>query len=175
MSWNIQDIWRRAYPNDCNFTFQAESGQQQIKSRLDRIYVRKNIQQYTFGWKIEASSVPMDHQLVQMRYTPNDALHMGRGHWTQPLGMIDDLKTTEKIIQCRIKLQEDMTELKNTNTDCTMNNLQLLQETFKEEIKKIARSQNKKAYHKMTMKICNLEKDQASVTAHPDPNEREDL
>ncbi len=25
------------------------------------------------------------------------------------------------------------------------------------------------------MKICNLEKDQASVTAHPDPNEREDL
>jgi hypothetical protein len=73
--------------------------------------------------------------------------------------MIDDLKTIEKVIQQGIKLQEDMAELKNMNTDHETNNPQMLWETFKKEVKKIAKSQNKNAYHKITSKICNLEQD----------------
>jgi hypothetical protein len=56
--------------------------------------------------------------------------------------MIDDPKTIEKLNQRGIKLQEDMAELKNANTNCETNNPQMLWETFKEEVKKIAKSQN---------------------------------
>jgi hypothetical protein len=87
------------HPNKWNFTFCTKTGQHQIKSRLDCIYIARHIQPHTFAWKIEASLVPTDHWLVQMKYAPNDAPQTGKGHWTWPLGMIDDPKTIEKIIQ----------------------------------------------------------------------------
>jgi exonuclease III len=96
LNWEIQDAWRHTHPNERNFTFRAKTGQHQIKSRLDHIYITRHIQPHTFAWKIEASSVPTDHWLVQMKYTPNDAPQTGKGHWTWPLGMIDDPKTIEK-------------------------------------------------------------------------------
>jgi hypothetical protein len=68
-----------------------------------------------------------------------------------------------------------MAELKNANTNHETNNPQMLWETFKEEVKKIAKSQNKKAYYKMTSKIRNLEQDQTNIATHPDLNERDDL
>jgi len=68
-----------------------------------------------------------------------------------------------------------MTELLNANEDRETNNPQLLWETFKDEIKKIAQSQNKKAYHKMTSKIQNMEKDRAAIAALPDLDDRDDL
>ncbi len=163
------------HPNECNFTFRTETGQHQIKSQLDRIYVVRHIQQHTFAWKIEASPVPTDHWLVQMKYAPKDMPQTGRGCWTWPLGMIDDPKTIEKVAQCRIKLQEDLAELKNANTNHKTNNPQLLWETFKEEVKKIVRSKNKKVYHKITSKIHNLKKDQTNIAAHPNLDERDDL
>jgi hypothetical protein len=94
-----------------------------------------------------------------MKYALNDAPQIGKGRWTWPLGMINDPKTIEKVIQQGIKLQEDMAELKNMNTDHETNNPQMLWETFKKEVKKIAKSQNKNTYRKITSKICNLEQD----------------
>src|SRR6266851_2920321 len=68
-----------------------------------------------------------------------------------------------------------MAELKNTNTNHKTNNPQLLWETFKEEVKKIVKSQNKKAYHKITSKIRNLKKDRNNIAARPNLDERDDL
>ena len=97
LNWEIQDAWRHMHPNDQSFTYWAKSGQQQIKSRLNQIYIARHIQQYTFDWKTEATSVPTDHWLVQMKYAPKDAPHTGKGHWTWPLMLIEDPKTIEKI------------------------------------------------------------------------------
>jgi hypothetical protein len=110
-----------------------------------------------------------------MKYALNDAPQIGKGRWTWPLGMINDPKTIEKVIQQGIKLQEDMAELKNMNTDHETNNPQMLWETFKDEVKKIAKSQNRKAYHKITSKIRNLEQDRTNIATHPDLDERDDL
>ena len=110
-----------------------------------------------------------------MKYALKDTPHTGKGHWTWPLMLIEDPKTIEKISRRGIQLQNDMTELLNTNEDRETNNPQLLWETFKDEIKKIAQSQNKKAYHKMTSKIQNMEKDRAAIAALPDLDDRDDL
>ena len=121
------------------------------------------------------SLVPTDHWLVQMKYAPNDAPYTGKGQWTWPLTQIEDHITIEKVIKRDIQLQDDIKDHKDSNTDRETNNPQLLWESFKSEIKKIAISQNKKTYHRITSKICNLEKDKAMLTAHPDFDIRDDL
>jgi hypothetical protein len=68
-----------------------------------------------------------------------------------------------------------MKDLQDSNPNRETNNPQLLWESFKSEIKKIAISQNKKTYHRITSKICNLEKDKATLTAHPNFDIRDDL
>jgi len=92
-----------------------------------------------------------------------------------PLSQIEDHITIEKVIKCGIQLQEDIKDQKDSNTDRETCNLQLLWESFKSEIKKIAISQNKKTYHRITSKIRNLEKDKTTLTAHPDFDIRDDL
>ena len=72
---------------------------------------------------------------------------------------INDPKMIEKVIVRGIKLQEEMSHLKNASTERSVNNPQLLWENFKEEIRKIAKSQDKKAYHKVQLRIRNKEKD----------------
>jgi len=110
-----------------------------------------------------------------MKYALNDAPHTGKGQWTWPLTQIEDPITIEKVIKRGIKLQEDMKDLNDLNIDRETSNLQLLWETFKSEIKKITINQNKKTYHKITSKICSLEKDQAILSAHPDFDIQDDL
>jgi hypothetical protein len=51
----------------------------------------------------------------------------------------------------------------------------MLWKTFKVEIRKIAKSQNKKAYHRMSTKIQSLEEEKATITMHPDFDLRDDL
>jgi hypothetical protein len=92
-----------------------------------------------------------------------------------PLSQIEDHITIEKVIKRGIQLQEDIKDQKDSNTDRETCNPQLLWESFKSEIKKIAISQNKKTYHRVTSKICNLEKDKTTLTTHPDFDIRDDL
>jgi hypothetical protein len=98
-----------------------------------------------------------------MRYAPNDAPYTGKGRWTWPIAQIEDPKTIKKIINRGIQLQDQINDLKNEGTDRDINNPQLLWETFKNEIKKIAKHENRKTYHKMTSKIRNIEKDRAEL------------
>jgi hypothetical protein len=77
---------------------------QQIQSRIDWIYVASQLQQNTFNWRIEASVVPTNHWLVQVKYAPNDAPYTGKGRWSWPLMLIEDQNTTEKIIRQGIQL-----------------------------------------------------------------------
>jgi exonuclease III len=126
LSWEIQDAWRHTHPNERSFTYRAGSGEQQIQSRLDRIYVARHLQQHTFNWKIETSVVPTDHWLVQMRYAPNDAPYTGKGRWTWLLTQIDNQITIEKIVKQGIQLQTDMSDQKSTNTDRNISNPQTL-------------------------------------------------
>jgi DNA-binding winged helix-turn-helix (wHTH) protein len=88
-----------------------------------------------------------------MRYAPNDTPYTGKGHWTWPLTQINDQKTIKQIVKRGIQLQTDISDQNSTNTDQNTSNPQMLWETFKVEIRKIAKSQNKKAYHRMSTKI----------------------
>ena len=113
--------------------------------------------------------------MVQLKYAPNDAPYTGKGRWSWPLTLIEDQNTIEKIIKRGIQLQNDINEYKANNVDRNITNPQILWETFKTETKKIAQSQSKKTYHKITTKIRNLEIDRAALSTHPDFDIRDDL
>jgi hypothetical protein len=65
-------------------------------------------------------------------------------------------------------VQKDLDEWKMTGTERTESNPQVLWETYKTEIRKIAQNQSKKTYHKIMSKIRKLEEDRAEITTHPD-------
>ena len=60
-SWRVSDAWRQTHPTDREYTYRAQVNENQIKSRLDRIYVADRIAEATFDWDITPSPVPTDH------------------------------------------------------------------------------------------------------------------
>ena len=66
-SWDIQDAWRLAFPTDRKYTYRANTNDQEIKSRLDRIYVAHRLTQLTCDWKHEETPIPTDHSQWEAR------------------------------------------------------------------------------------------------------------
>jgi exonuclease III len=71
--WDLTDAWRIVNPNECAFTYSAQTQSGCIQARLDRIYVTKRIEKHTFDWEIKETAIPSDHAMVSVRYAPKDA------------------------------------------------------------------------------------------------------
>ena len=111
LNWNVNDAWRASYPEDRKYTYRAMVNSQQIKSRLDRIYIADQLTPLTFDWKHTASPVPTDHWIVVVKYAPKDAPTIGKGRWTMPLYLLRNKRFLNAITKCGIKLQEDLDAL----------------------------------------------------------------
>jgi hypothetical protein len=48
LKWEIQDAWRHSHPNVREYTYRTNLREQTSKSRLDRIYAAKHLQQLLF-------------------------------------------------------------------------------------------------------------------------------
>ena len=169
LSNNVQDQWRHAYPKAREYTYRAVLNGQQVKSRLDRIYVSQNKSKFTFDWKITPSSVPTDHWLVTVKYAPKNTPFIGKGRWTWPLNALSDKKIMEWVVKKGIKLQEDLKAIRTSpNGRTTTNNPQLMWKTFKSEVTEWVAREAKIKHHKCRSKIRNLRKDREETLAHPD-------
>ena len=60
-AWEIHNAWRLAYSTEKIYTYRANADGQQIKSRLDRIYIARQASCMTINWKACPSPVPTDH------------------------------------------------------------------------------------------------------------------
>ena len=174
LAWNVQDAWRLMYPEEREYTYRANSNGQQIKSRLDRIYVASRLVTSTFNWIITPSPVPTDHWLVVVKYAPKDAPEIGKGCWTLPLHLLQNNKFVEKVVTRGIKLQSDLltphTERNRSNAESP----QLLWETFKADIQDIAKDMLTESHYKLISHIRNLEKDRAALANAPDTDTNND-
>ncbi len=70
-SLHLVDGWRSCYPTTAKYTWRCPTTGTQ--SRLDRIYVRNNVNEHCFEWNIEKSGVPTDHDMVSVRYSTASA------------------------------------------------------------------------------------------------------
>ena len=71
--WDIQDTWRKINPTERAFTYSAQTHNDRIQARLDRIYTSKKAEPLTFDWEIKESAIPTDHAMVSVRYAPKEA------------------------------------------------------------------------------------------------------
>lgn len=95
--WDMRDTWRWANPTKNAFTYRAQMRNDRIQARLDRIYISKNTEPFTFDWEIKESAIPTDHAMVSVRYAPKEAPQIGKGRWTLPLAIINNEKFLEKV------------------------------------------------------------------------------
>ena len=173
---DVQDQWRHTYPKTREYTYRALLNGQQVKSRLDRIYVSQSKSKFTFDWKITPSSVPTDHWLVTVKFAPKNAPYIGKGRWTWPLNVLGDKKIMEQVEKKGIKLQEDLETIRTSPNERTAtNNPQLMWKTFKSEITEWVAHEAKIKHHKCRTKIRKLKKDREETLAHPDFEENGEL
>ena len=166
--WNIQDTWRHTHPNSRCFTYRANAGGTMIQSRLDRIYTTPEIAQHVFDWQIKPSAVPTDHWLVKVKYAPRDAPHIGKGRWTCPLYLLEKEDLMKRVEQRGIELLREIERLETDTVDRATSNPQVLWETFKEDLAKLAKNISKASYHKLNSRITAIEKDLQTLLANPD-------
>ena len=175
LSWNIQDAWRLTHPDEREYTYRANVNGQQIKSRLDRIYVASRLVTSTFNWIITPSPVPTDHWLVVVKYAPKDAPEIGKGRWTLPLHLLQNNKFVEKVAAKGIQLQSALfaPDFGRDRPDAATP--QHLWELFKTDIQDIARDMLTETHYKLNSHIRNLEKDRAALANAPDADTNNDI
>jgi ribonuclease HI len=147
-----------------------------IKSRLDRIYTKKDKARYTFDWEIAPCSVPTDHWLVTVRYAPKGAPYIGKGRWTWPLKALKDEKLMERVVEKGMELQEGLERIRTTPDERTdAYNPQTLWRQFKMAIIVQATSGSKRNQFRCRTRINQLTKDREQTLERPDFEENIEL
>ena len=157
--WDIRDTWRQANPTENAFTYRAQAWSEQIQARLDRIYVSKKAEPFTFDWDIKETAIPTDHAMVSVRFAPKEAPQMGKGRWTLPLALLNNEKFLEGLAEQGISLQANLTRDRIERTDRGLTNPQTHWEAYKKAIHKTARETAKECFHKVTSRIKAIERD----------------
>jgi ribonuclease HI/exonuclease III len=166
-AWEIQDAWRLAHPSERQYTYRAEAAGHQIKSRLDRIYTTRRISPMIFDWEITPSAVPTDHWMVRVKYAPADAPTIGKGRWTLPTHMLKNKKVLKALAARGMRLQADLERLRHEQQDRETMNPQRLWQSFKDDIRMIAKRMAKETHHKINSRVNKLEQDIKSIASNP--------
>ena len=157
--WDICDSWRHANPTENTFIYRAQTHAGWIQSWLDRIYIAKRVEQYTFDWKIQETAVPTDHAMVSVWYVPKAAPFIGHGRWSLPAYLLNDKSLIAKIAESSTKFLADATRIWVERIDRKEINIQTLWEEYKKTIKCHAKDMAKECHHKITSRIQAIEKD----------------
>ena len=164
----LKDAWRHVFPNERNFTYRANNNGQQIKSRIDRIYSSDTAAKSSFDWKLKQMSVPTDHWMVQVKYTPTKVPFIGKGRWTWQLPELKNGELMEKIQVRGIKLQRDLKKIVKELTPHEAENPQSLWAGFKSYLRDTGKKHCKGTRGKLTKKIEKLEKEIKTLSDNPE-------
>ena len=148
----LKDAWHHTFPNERNFTYRVNNNGQQVKSRIDRIYLSDTVAKTSFDWKLKQMSVPMDHWMVQVKYAPAQAPFIGKEHWTWQLPELKNVELMEKIQVRGMELQRDLRKLAKELTPCEIKNPQTLWAEFKSYLRNTARKHCKETRGKISKK-----------------------
>jgi hypothetical protein len=174
-AWRVEDAWRKIYPTERSFTYRALTAGGYTKSRLDRIYIARTLAQMTYDWKVTQTPVPTDHWLVLVKYAPENAPRIGRGRWTLPLRLIENKRFMDEIIERGIAIQNGRNQARDHPSQPAMPSIQMQWETFKADIKQLAKKRSKETHHKINSRITRLEKDRQTLANNPEADTNESL
>ncbi|KIM64469.1 hypothetical protein SCLCIDRAFT_15235 [Scleroderma citrinum Foug A] len=128
----LQDTWHHSFPDERSFSYISAHN---TMSRIDRIYTNSTTGKCLSDWVVECSEVPSDHRMILVRFAPQNAPYIGKGHWSWPVGLLYNKPLNGKIHALGLELQEQMSSLPPNDR---MSNVQTLWQSFKNDIKKEA-------------------------------------
>jgi hypothetical protein len=126
-------------------------------------------------WEACPTTMPTDHWMVSVKFTPKDAPDIGNGRWTWPLQSLNDEDLIKKVVKRGMTLQEKLDQLDPEGTNRNEINPQHLWEVFKQDIQKIAKHHTQKTKYRTATMIKNLKRDIQAIAASPNFNEDDNL
>lgn len=138
---NLVDGWRVHNPKKLEFTF-TQKGTNSM-SRIDRIYVHRDLFEFAYNWDIINSGNTSDHEIITVEILKKNLPFIGEGLWRMNDDMIDYQPCRKRITQL---LQETSAELQKTTAKPynINNNVQDIWAQAKSTIKTISREEGKK-------------------------------
>ncbi|KAJ7601505.1 hypothetical protein DFH06DRAFT_1276875 [Mycena polygramma] len=155
----LVDGWRETYPTTRAYTFMQAPSQGGSQSRIDRIYIKRELFEDSFEWEMQAVGIETDHRMVTMRLTTEDAPTIGHGRWVWPAHIIRDKALAKFIHENGMVLQEDLAELAKNELNGQWNprrNAQTMWVDFKVKICAEARRRAKIIVPKIVEEIAEL-------------------
>ena len=139
------------------YTFASNSNSQ---SCLDRIYTRLDLAKSLYDWDTATTSIPSDHKLILVCFTPPKTPYVGHGRWTWPLRLLSNNDLTKQIAALGIELQTALDD----PTAPTGSNAQQKWNQFKIDITDLAKRTARVQLAKLDNHINTLKKDIACAT-----------
>ncbi|KIY52030.1 DNase I-like protein [Fistulina hepatica ATCC 64428] len=172
--YGLSDGWRQANPMKRAYTYhQKATGS---KSRLDRIYTTKEVQQDCIKWSIKQPGIETDHKIITATIVNTNMPFIGQGRWTFPTHMLDNKKLKGKIRTLGLALQGEL------NGSVYPQGWQGPQESpqrryahFKQDLRETTRNFCKITIPIIQMQINDLENDIQQTLNDPDVGENEKI
>ncbi|KIJ33575.1 hypothetical protein M422DRAFT_183161, partial [Sphaerobolus stellatus SS14] len=146
--FSLQDGWRKTYPDKMFFTWTHGT----TESRLDRIYMCKNLLKYSTSWAINPAPFQTDHDVVSCSILNPEEPFIGKGRWSIPPMVTGNKEFIRKVIDRGMELQ---THLQTTPDE--RHSLQVSYAAFKKDILSIAKKYASKTASILDKKISTKE------------------
>jgi hypothetical protein len=153
------DGWRETYPTTRTYTFMQALSQGGSQSRIDRIYIKRDLFEDSFEWEMQAVGIEPDHRMVTMRLTTEDAPTIGHGRWVWPAHIIRDKTLTKFIHDEGVIIQTELAAIALNEANGQWNprhNAQTIWVDFKTKICAEARKRAKIIVPKMVEEIAEV-------------------
>ncbi|KAI0336024.1 DNase I-like protein, partial [Cubamyces sp. BRFM 1775] len=162
---NMVDGWRVTNADEKMYTYMQKSTGSQ--SRIDRIYIRKDILADADNWDVLDPGLVTDHRLAIVDMADRAAPYVGKGRWVMPKHLLTDEKMKKKMKEIGEELALKIEEM-GERTEAQ--NPQVAYMAFKAKLIQAARSRAKEKVPIMQKRIENLRED-LRRTLNPPPRE----
>ncbi|KAJ7308559.1 hypothetical protein DFH08DRAFT_792658 [Mycena albidolilacea] len=142
----LVDGFRETYPAARAYTFIQPQNLGGSQSRIDRLYVKRDLYEEMFEWDIQAVGINTDHRMVTMKISTADTPTISHGRWVWPAHIIRDKVLAEFIDSEGLKLMAaaaEVAKLEEIGQWNTNNNVQTLWMKYKLTIGNKARERAK--------------------------------
>ncbi|EPS97590.1 hypothetical protein FOMPIDRAFT_1031963 [Fomitopsis schrenkii] len=165
-SLQLHDGWRLTNPTTKAYSYPQRGSE--VRSRIDRIYVSDDLLSRSIVWKIQATGVPTDHNLVTTQLTAAHSPYIGKGRWTMPLHLLEDQTFMDQVASIGEKMLDEASDHSNTLNRSQEENPQTALKKFKDQVRDVARERLKTKIPKMRAEIRKLTKARDATQGRPD-------
>ncbi|KAH8074947.1 Endonuclease/exonuclease/phosphatase, partial [Cristinia sonorae] len=150
---HLCDGWRNTFPTD-NTKFTYHQPNMTVKSRIDRIYMKRILVEMARDWVIKNSGIETDHEMVCVDVITKSAPLIGPGRWSIPTYLISDKPLVKYINERGLEAEKELDQMNERTAD---KNPQTIWYKFKRDILDMAKKRQSKTLPQIVKEMNVLE------------------